>query len=293
MSLDELLLDPHTRQQLEDFLSRPTHALILAAPTGSGKGTLAHHLTAQLLQTSSEQLASHPYFIRLEPDEKGTITIDAIRRAQRAAYLKTVGESSSPIRRAIIIEQAHTLNHEAQNALLKLLEEPPADTIVVLTTESLGSLLPTIVSRAQHIAVTAPTLSATQSFLGDKFESAAVERAYRLSEGSAGLLLAILAEEAEHPLVQALEIVKVWLGESPFERLAQIDELTRSKADINTLLLALMRTAQAALTQAAARGQHQLLNRWQSILQATAEAQNARAHNAQPKLLLTNLMLKL
>ena len=53
--------------------------------------------------------------------------------------------------RVVIIADAHTLNPAAGNALLKMLEEPPARTVLILTAPQTGDLLPTIVSRCQHI----------------------------------------------------------------------------------------------------------------------------------------------
>jgi DNA polymerase-3 subunit delta' len=53
--------------------------------------------------------------------------------------------------RVVIIVDAHTLNPAAGNALLKMLEEPPARTVLILTAPQTGDLLPTIVSRCQHI----------------------------------------------------------------------------------------------------------------------------------------------
>ena len=54
-------------------------------------------------------------------------------------------------RRVVIVAEAHTMNPEAGNALLKLLEEPPPNTLLILTARQLADLLPTIASRCQQI----------------------------------------------------------------------------------------------------------------------------------------------
>ncbi len=292
MSFEALLLTTTTRRQAENFLTAPSHSLIIAGSGGSGKGTIAQYIAADLLQTTPQQLQSHPYFYRFGAAEGKLISIETVREIQSLVRLKTLGTGT--IRRVIVVEQAQMLTTEAQNALLKLFEEPPADTALLLTTPSLQALLPTIVSRAQHFTIQPPDLAAVHQFLNDGYSPPeAIERAYRLSEGSMGLMMAILQEDAAHPLVQALQTVKQWLGQSSFERLAQIDECIRQKINLEDCLLALQRTAQAALEQAANRGQQQLLGRWQRILQATTDAQANRVHSAQPKLLLTHLMLQL
>jgi DNA polymerase III delta prime subunit len=74
---------------------------------------------------------------------KQSIGIEEIKQLQKKLYLKPV---RSP-QKAIIIKDAQLLTTEAQNAMLKILEEPPEQTIILLTTDSIENLLPTILSR--------------------------------------------------------------------------------------------------------------------------------------------------
>ncbi len=92
----------------------------------------------------------------LEVEEKGkktapkqSIGIEEIKVIQQKLFLKPM---HSP-QKAIIIHDAHTLTTEAQNAMLKVLEEPPEQTIIVLVAESTESLLPTIISRCFVISL--------------------------------------------------------------------------------------------------------------------------------------------
>lgn len=78
-----------------------------------------------------------------------TISIAQIRELKQKIGLKPY---KSPAK-AVIIENAHTTTTEAQNALLKTLEEPPPNTIIILATDTLNQFLPTIVSRCQIIEV--------------------------------------------------------------------------------------------------------------------------------------------
>jgi DNA polymerase-3 subunit delta' len=75
------------------------------------------------------------------------IKIDQIRERCQVLTMKPYEERV----RVVIIADAHTLNPAAGNALLKMLEEPPARTVLILTALQTGDLLPTIVSRCQHI----------------------------------------------------------------------------------------------------------------------------------------------
>ncbi|MDJ0875820.1 MAG: DNA polymerase III subunit delta' [Desulfobacterales bacterium] len=89
---------------------------------------------------------NHPDVIRIDPVGP-IIRIDQIRDLIATLAKKPYGRG----RRVAIIAGAHAMNPEAGNALLKMLEEPPADTILILTAPQTSDLLPTIVSRCQHI----------------------------------------------------------------------------------------------------------------------------------------------
>ncbi len=78
---------------------------------------------------------------------KNSIGIEEIKFMQKKLFLKPI---RSPTK-AVIIEDAQLLTTEAQNAMLKVLEEPPAHTIIILSTESKEPLLPTIISRCKII----------------------------------------------------------------------------------------------------------------------------------------------
>jgi DNA polymerase III subunit delta' len=89
---------------------------------------------------------SHPDFIRIDPE--GQVTkIFQIRELRQILSMKPFEARL----RVVVISKAHTLNQEASNALLKVLEEPPDRTILILITPQISDLLPTIVSRCQHV----------------------------------------------------------------------------------------------------------------------------------------------
>src|SRR6476661_301276 len=148
-----LVMHPSTQTQLEHFIARPAHAVLLTGPAGIGKTALAEAMAAEILGRSLE---SYPYYQMVRPDGL-SISIEAVRQLQKFLMLKTTGQQ--PIRRIVVVEHAHTMTTEAQNAFLKLLEEPPADTLLILTANSARSLMPTILSRAQQISINAPAES--------------------------------------------------------------------------------------------------------------------------------------
>jgi DNA polymerase-3 subunit delta' len=90
---------------------------------------------------------SHPDVFTVTP-ENNLLRIDQIRELIRTLAMKPF----SARHRVVIIARAQTMNPEAANALLKILEEPPQQTTLILTAPHRSELLPTIVSRCRRIA---------------------------------------------------------------------------------------------------------------------------------------------
>lgn len=127
-------------------------------------------------QTFAKEHAISPFDITIlerdTSDKKVTqsIGIEDVKQMQKKLFLKPIKSKT----KAVIIEEAHLLTPEAQNALLKVLEEPPANTIILLNVNSKEALLPTILSRCQIIELeTEPLklkekdLTELQNFLED------------------------------------------------------------------------------------------------------------------------------
>jgi DNA polymerase-3 subunit delta' len=136
-------------------------SLVFGGPDGVGKRHAAVAL-AQLLNCAAPRAADacgscpsctriprgvHPDVLIVEPGETGAIKIDQVRDAiERSAYRPFEGR-----RRVVIIDDADAMAAEAQNALLKTLEEPPASSTFVLVTSRPDVLLPTVRSRCQQL----------------------------------------------------------------------------------------------------------------------------------------------
>lgn len=282
------LFHPNTQKVIDDFTMHPSHALLIVGPLGSGKGFAAQYVASRLLNIPFEKVLGHPYIQWLHDLDKG-IAIEQIRNAQTFMQLKVPGKAN--LRRALILEQGETMSTEAQNAFLKLLEEPPADSLIILTVASLDLLLPTIRSRAQVLQTLSPSQEQVNNYYREKSSNAEISRAYHLSEGYTGLMHALLCQDTDHPLVTQIAIAKSLLGDSMYDRLAKVDELVKQK-NIPLLLQALERVCHAALGQAVNTGSANS-KRWAMRLRAVVNAQQRASMHVQSKLLLTNLMLEL
>lgn len=210
---------------LADFnAGRMPHALILAGAPGIGKATMAYRLARFLLSQGAAADAGsslfgdaaapeslyvapdHPVFRRVlsgghadlltverEFDEKrgrlkNDISVESVRRIH-PFLRKTAAEGGW---RVVIVDSAEHLNQSSQNALLKILEEPPKKTVLILTTAQPGGFLPTIRSRCRMVPMQ-PLGDSPMSALLDRFAPglAPSQKAMliKLSEGSIGRAL--------------------------------------------------------------------------------------------------------
>jgi len=179
-------------------------SLIFAGPAGVGKRMAAVAL-AQLMNclaldktggadacgacSSCKRIARgvHADVLMVEPGETGSIRIDQVRDAiERSAYRPFEGR-----RRVVIVDEADSLNAEAQNALLKTLEEPPSASTFVLVTSRPDMLLPTVLSRCQRLRFgrLSPGEVATILIRDHEYTERDAHAAASLSDGSLGRAL--------------------------------------------------------------------------------------------------------
>jgi DNA polymerase-3 subunit delta' len=228
----DLLVHQRTQAQIENFLAQPAHALLLTGATGSGKYTLAKAIAANLLKLDDpHRFEAYPYYWELKaPDGKQEISIDAVREMIEKLRLKAPGRAA--LRRIVVIEGAQNLSQEAQNALLKTLEEPNPDSAFILTSPSARAIAPTIVSRAQGIIVYPITLSSALTYYKQMHNKDNVASNWLLSAGAAGLLDSLLKDDVNHPLKDGVNNFKKFLSSDTYERLLYCDSLSRDKSSI-------------------------------------------------------------
>lgn len=195
---------------------RVPHALLVAGSAGIGKGRLAERIAAGLLCLaptdtgeacgecrSCRLLASgaHPERIRLERrEDKRFIIVEDLRE-----FIRLVGLSCtiSP-RKVAIVDPADDMNRATCNALLKTLEEPPGDTVILLVCHDPSRLPATIRSRCQWLDVAPPTAAQLGQWFRDnppldeegepaRFTDAQLEAALKAGGGQPVLVTALLS----------------------------------------------------------------------------------------------------
>jgi DNA polymerase-3 subunit delta' len=125
-----------------------SHSYLFFGPTMVGKKMVARALAEYLEKGEGEfQNSTLSDYMFIEPGEGSSIGIAAVREIKNFLWQKPNTSS----RRTLVINDAELLTAEAQNALLKITEEPPASSLLILITSDIESLMPTILSRFQKI----------------------------------------------------------------------------------------------------------------------------------------------
>jgi DNA polymerase-3 subunit delta' len=306
-------------------------SLIFAGPDGVGKRTTALALAQTLncerpvawdgIDACGECAACrriargvHADVLTIEPGETGSIKVDQVRDAvERAAYRPFEGR-----RRVVIVDDADALLPEAQNALLKTLEEPPAGSVFVLITARPDVLLPTVRSRCQRLrfgSIDAPDVAA---FLAREhgLDAAEAQAVAVAADGSIGRAIELV--DGDEDVVDARNAAARLLGgvaatTDPRRRLdaaralsggaGDRDELSRRLRALASLLrdlgVLLSRADDRALANADLKPQLQSLlrsfdrDRALRAFSAVDRALDGLARNASPKIVADWLALQL
>ena len=253
----EMLGHGAIEKQLLDLFNegKLPHAMIFAGPMGVGKATMAFRLARFLfkhgknddqgglfgdappeptsLDVSSDdpvtqKVASggHPdlrYFERpLTPAgiKKTVFDVETVRKI--APFLRM--SSAEGGWRVVIADEADLMNKEAQNAILKILEEPPPQALLILVCDRLGTMIPTIRSRCRTFlfqALDAEPMASLLKRAAPHASSGEIKTLTELADGSIGRALELHEEES----VKTLDTILAFLSEWPEWRWSGIHQL--------------------------------------------------------------------
>lgn len=207
----------HTAQLMIQHQKLP-HALIIEGPCGSGKKTFAEFLAAAMLCSAERppcgqcnccrtlKAGSNRDYCFFSP-EKELITVDDVRNLRTQAYYSPI---AAPYR-VFVVNKADCMNEQAQNTLLKIIEEPPETAKFIFLCESAASLLVTIRSRCICFTLGSVEPTPEACSLVAEQSDCSPEQAKTALIAANGIIGAAIAslQQGTEPVLSAAELLKL------------------------------------------------------------------------------------
>ncbi len=243
MGFESLLGNQRLKERLSSALSKgqPSHSYLITGPEGSGKHSLATLLAAALQCTGEHKpccqcnacrkvLAGfHPDVITVDDTEKKTVSVALIRDAVSSLYIRP----NEGHKKIYLIPRAKDMRLEAQNALLKCIEEPPPYGVFLFLAEHSEQLLTTIRSRCVELRMSPLSDSILEAELNRRFpqgdptvRSSAILR----SEGYLGKAISLM-EGNVSLLPQTEDFVRAYCSGDPAQLLSVLTPMERLKRE--------------------------------------------------------------
>lgn len=281
--MNKLAINPETQRQIEQYQANPAQVLAISGQDGSGQSFIAQTVAAGLLGIDIEAVSRSPYVISIGlPKDKKEIPIEAIRELIARLRVKAIG------RRVVIIDPADAATREAQNSLLKTLEQTPGETYFILAISR--PMLPTVMSRAQLIIAKPITLAQAKTHYD--LSNDKVTSAWNLSEGAAGLLHELLTT-GNGTSSSSVEAAKAFIAASPYERAVKIDDLCKDRQDCLDFLESLAKVVKALHHAQIKKDNPTKLRQFVAARRAVDDAMKTVSSNGSAKLALLNLVVNL
>ena len=237
----------HLQNAIE--LKKVSHAYIINGEKGAGKMLIANAFALTLQCEKQERIpclkchsckqaysGNHPDIIHVSHEKPGTISVEEIRTQLNNDIL--IKPYSSP-KKIYIIDEADKLTVQAQNALLKTIEEPPEYGVVILITNNADALLPTILSRCVVLNIKPVKDSVLKRYLMERLKvpDYKADLSIAFARGNVGKAVALASSENFDMIKKdALDMLKYLEDMEIHEVVAWVKKTADYKLEINDFL---------------------------------------------------------
>lgn len=227
-------------------MDKVSHAYIINGPEKSGKMMLAEAFAAALqceaegkdacMECHSCRQAAgrnQPDIIYLKHEKPATISVDDIRsQLNNDIVIRPYGSRH----KVYIIDEAEKMNVQAQNALLKTIEEPPAYAVIILLTTNAGTFLPTILSRCVTLNIKVVSDEAIKKYLMSHYQvpDYQADVCVAFAQGNVGKAVQLASSENFNELkASALQLIKRLKDIELYEMTEAVKQIGDYKMEIN------------------------------------------------------------
>ena len=240
-------------------MGKVSHAYIINGPQLSGKMMIAEAF-ARALQCEKEGTDgcgeckschqaddhNHPDIIYVSHEKPNNISVDDIRTQLNNDIVIKPYSSKYKI---YIVDEAEKMNQQAQNALLKVLEEPPGSVLFVLIAENKAALLDTVISRCTVFSLSPPEISEAEKYLaaGEEFPPERISSALREAGGNIGVALAYLSGSSDKAAAAAEEFISLLLASDELGMLKMTSRFEKNRVEADAFLRELKLAAASSL----------------------------------------------
>ena len=228
-----------------------SHAYLIEGGEGCGKTYFARFAAAAVLCTGDKPpcgkcpscvkalAGSHPDLFYFSPDKKASMGVETVRDIKKSLFFMPNDDD----RKVYIIDDAQKMTVQAQNALLKFIEEPPASVLFFIVADKKESLLPTVVSRTRIISLAPSDNADIRRFLMSESKKSGgeqIDEAINMAEGSPGKALKLLCRDFSRQRQLCLDFMPVLVSTSKSDAMAFLLSMKLNRDGVKEFFTLLM-----------------------------------------------------
>ena len=228
-----------------------SHAYLIEGGEGCGNTYFARFAAAAVLCTGDKPpcgkcpscvkalAGSHPDLFYFSPDKKASMGVETVRDIKKSLFFMP----NDGDRKVYIIDDAQKMTVQAQNALLKFIEEPPASVLFFIVADKKESLLPTVVSRTRIISLAPSDNADIRRFLMSESKKSGgeqIDEAINMAEGSPGKALKLLCRDFSRQRQLCLDFMPVLVSTSKSDAMAFLLSMKLNRDGVKEFFTLLM-----------------------------------------------------
>jgi len=277
-----MLLSGRSKILLDNIDLKSNQAIVLVNDDIEYLKSIYKDVASRALEISVDKLQDYPYITKIETT-KSSLGVDEVRDLE--SKLSLAIPSRKLINRIVIIEQGNIITVSAQQSLLKIIEETPKGTLIIILISSLNKLLPTIRSRTRNIEILKPNIDEAVSYYSN-FDKKEVEQNYLISEGNP-LVLDALLNKTNVAVNDQLKLAKQIVSMEKIDRISLINDLVEDKTKLIETINIVKQMAKIGInSDNKAQAKH-----WMIILEESIKLIDRLTANSYNKLALLDFLL--